>query len=41
MKKIASVVGAKLDFIKLASFHKLMNDSKYTNSFEHIIIGIF
>ena len=38
MKKIASVVGARPNFIKLAPLHKLINDSKYASLFEHIII---
>ena len=38
MKKIASVVGARPNFIKLAPIHNLMNNSEYTNKFKHIII---
>ena len=38
MKKIASIVGARPNFIKLAPIHNLINDHIYTNIFEHIII---
>ena len=38
MKKIASIVGARPNFIKLAPIHNLMNDSEYINKFKHIII---
>jgi len=37
MKKIASIVGARPNFIKLAPIHNLINHS-YTTQFEHIII---
>ena len=38
MKKIASIVGARPNFVKLAPLHNLMNESEYTNNFKHIII---
>jgi UDP-GlcNAc3NAcA epimerase len=38
MKIIASIVGARPNFIKLAPIHNLMNESEYTNKFKHIII---
>jgi UDP-GlcNAc3NAcA epimerase len=38
MKIIASIVGARPNFIKLAPLHNLMNGSEYTNKFKHIII---
>ncbi len=38
MKNIVSIVGARPNFIKLAPIHNLMNDSKYVNKFNHIII---
>ena len=38
MKKIASIVGARPNFIKLAPIHNLMNEPEYTNKFKHIII---